>query len=623
MRRAALVLGVIAVGALTSGQPTALTASQGEGLDPLTSPWRYVDIGAVGQAGTAGLSGPNGDFTVQSAGDNIWGDADSFGYVYRPCVGDCQILAEVTDLMDTSPFAKAGVMVRETLDADSTHVILDLRPAGDLEFMTRPSAGASTSFIAGATETRPTWLWLIRDGAVVTGYAAGTGDESWTMVGSTHVGLGSRIFIGLAVTSQDPSTLNSATFASVAVQMTGTHPLPAPGWQSGDIGDTGAAGGVEHDAGVFTVCGAGADIWDTADAFQYVSQPYFADGQIVARVTGVENTDPFAKAGVMVRDDSGPFAASDVANVMLAVRPAGDVELTARTSTGAATTLVATSAHDLPVWLRLTRAGATVTGSISADGLQWSAVGTTTLAQGPMDFGLAVTSHHQGVLNTSTFDTVAVTAGTNPRALPAGWRDDEVGAPGLAGDASHDAGTFTVRGAGDNIWGTADSFHYGLQNFDADALGLYPLEHVQIVARVTSVQNTDPFAKAGVMIRDRPTVIGTTEAEAAHVLLDVRPTGDIEFMSRPTAGEPTTFVAGAAHPLPVWLKLVRYHSTFTGYMSSDGVAWTTVGTVENSLDERFRWTDRVKAGLAVTSRDPGVLNTSTFDHVYILSPMMQ
>ena len=36
-------------------------------------------------------------------------------------------------------------------------------------------------------------------------------------------------------------------------------------------------------SGQFTVAGAGADIWDTADAFRYVYQPLAGDGQIIAR----------------------------------------------------------------------------------------------------------------------------------------------------------------------------------------------------------------------------------------------------------------------------------------------------------------------------------------------------
>ena len=69
----------------------------------------------------------------------------------------------------------------------------------------------------------------------------------------------------------------------------------------------GAAGdAVSADGSSFSVQGAGADIWGTADAFQFVYQPLTGDGQIVARVASVQNTAPWAEAGVMIRDTLTP-----------------------------------------------------------------------------------------------------------------------------------------------------------------------------------------------------------------------------------------------------------------------------------------------------------------------------
>ena len=51
--------------------------------------------------------------------------------------------------------------------------------------------------------------------------------------------------------------------------------------------------------GTYSVTGAGADIWGTADAFRFVYQPLSGDGQIVARVATVQNTNAWVKAGVI------------------------------------------------------------------------------------------------------------------------------------------------------------------------------------------------------------------------------------------------------------------------------------------------------------------------------------
>ena len=182
--------------------------------------------------------------------------------------------------------------------------------------------------------------------------------------------------------------------------------LPSP-WVSHDVGAVGTPGSASHSAGVFTLKGSGADIWGVADGFQFVYQVVNGDSQIVARVTGVQNTNPYAKAGVMFRDGTGASAA----DVILDVKPDGCVEFMSRPSANTATAFVAGSACEQPAWLRLSRIGSTFSAAVSADGATWSAVGTTTVTMAATAaIGLAVTSHDNAALNTSTFDTVSVTA---------------------------------------------------------------------------------------------------------------------------------------------------------------------------------------------------------------------
>jgi hypothetical protein len=95
------------------------------------------------------------------------------------------------------------------------------------------------------------------------------------------------------------------------------------------------------------------------------------------------------------------------------------------------------------------------------------------------------------------------------------------------------------------------------------------------------------------------------------VILDVEPGGNVEFMTRSAAGDSTSWLAGASRSIPVWLKLVRSGTTVTGYVSADGSAWTGVGSTAATLGKS------VYVGLAVTSHDSSVLNTSAFDNVVV------
>ena len=85
--------------------------------------------------------------------------------------------------------------------------------------------------------------------------------------------------------------------------------LPPPPWQTSDIGSVAATGSAYFSDGIFTVSGSGADIWNTADAFRSVYQPLTNNCDIRARVTSQSNTDPWAKAGVMIRDSLNASAA--------------------------------------------------------------------------------------------------------------------------------------------------------------------------------------------------------------------------------------------------------------------------------------------------------------------------
>ena len=60
---------------------------------------------------------------------------------------------------------------------------------------------------------------------------------------------------------------------------------------------------------------------------------------------------------------------------------------------------------------------------------------------------------------------------------------------------------------------------------------------------------------------------------------------------------------------PYWVRLVRSGNTFTSYRSSDGVNWTTVGSVTITMSSN------VYIGLLVCSHVNATLNTSTFDNV--------
>jgi hypothetical protein len=149
--------------------------------------------------------------------------------------------------------------------------------------------------------------------------------------------------------------------------------------------------------------GAGADIWGTADAFQFVYRTQTGDDYFMARVTSIQNTNPSAKAGVMIRSSTDPGAAS----VIVDVTPGGGIEFMARSWQDGPTTYYNGMQVSGPVWLLLMRFGSTVYAYAAQDGNAWTSLGTVSIdLPATVLGGFAVTSHTTQQLNTATFDSI-------------------------------------------------------------------------------------------------------------------------------------------------------------------------------------------------------------------------
>jgi len=375
-------------------------------------PWQWADVGAVGTPGSVTQQSGGNQLHVAGAGSNIWGTADSFLYVYQH-IRNGSINVLVDSESNTSPFAKAGVMIRQTLDPSSPEVILDVKPDGGIEFMTRASQGGETTFIAGGSvpiRSEPPMfslqLQLSRVGTTV--YATYCGSSTCVDIGSTQFPDGPAL-IGLAVTSQDPSQLNQADFVNANVVS-----VPYP-WSTYEVGAVSSAGAATYDdaTGTFFVGGDGSNIWGTADSFRAVTQGLIGDSQLTARVVSEDSTRAFAKAGLTMSTDSSAGAA----RVILDVKPDGGIEFMARATAGGSMAFIGGSTVTFPAWLRLTRTGDQFVGEVSMDETSWTTVGTVSVAIPHTDIfgtirgGFAVTSQDGGALNNAVFDNVAVTTG--------------------------------------------------------------------------------------------------------------------------------------------------------------------------------------------------------------------
>jgi fibronectin type 3 domain-containing protein/regulation of enolase protein 1 (concanavalin A-like superfamily) len=178
----------------------------------LPSPWATADIGAVGLAGSA--TDINGLFVVTGSGVDTWNTGDSFRYVYQPASGDCSIQARLLTLQNTQSHAKGGVMIRETLNTNSTMALVDLTPSVGAEFIWRTNTGASAASAGVAGLTAPNWVKITRTGNSFVGYYSTDGTD-WTSMATNTLPMAANIYIGLAVCSHLNTSACTATFTNV------------------------------------------------------------------------------------------------------------------------------------------------------------------------------------------------------------------------------------------------------------------------------------------------------------------------------------------------------------------------------------------------------------------------
>jgi glycosidase len=180
----------------------------------LPSPWQTADIGAVGAAGSANHS--SGTFTVTASGADVFDFADEFRFVYQPFAGNVTVTARVGSLTNTNAWAKAGVMIRETLNANSSHAAMLLTPSNGFNFQYRNGAGAGSTAAGSASGGIPNYVRITRAGNTLTGFSS-TNGTSWTQIGSVTISMASSVYVGFFATSHNDGTLTTATFTNVAV----------------------------------------------------------------------------------------------------------------------------------------------------------------------------------------------------------------------------------------------------------------------------------------------------------------------------------------------------------------------------------------------------------------------
>jgi hypothetical protein len=190
---------------------TAVSAPISIVVTALPAPWQTGDIGATGLTGSVGQT--NGLYTVRGAGQ-ISGTKDSFRFVYQTLSADGEIKAQLTTVQTNNLNSRFGVMIRESLAANSKYAFMGVSPDLKFRWQRRSSSGGSTSTSTSTVTTPPnTWVRLVRSGSTLTGYKSSNG-TTWTKVSSRSITMATSVYVGYVVASGSTNVLSTATYAN-------------------------------------------------------------------------------------------------------------------------------------------------------------------------------------------------------------------------------------------------------------------------------------------------------------------------------------------------------------------------------------------------------------------------
>lgn len=177
----------------------------------------HGDIGAVLHPGSVEYDATGKTYRVTASGENLWGTADAFHFVWIKVTGDLSVTAEIAFTTTTGdPHKKAVLMVRQSLEADAAYADAAVHGSGLTSLQSREAQGAATHEVQ-ANSTAPKRVRITKAGAYFYISVAGEGEELHLAGGSMKVPLTDPFYVGMGVSAHNKDAIETALFRNVEV----------------------------------------------------------------------------------------------------------------------------------------------------------------------------------------------------------------------------------------------------------------------------------------------------------------------------------------------------------------------------------------------------------------------
>jgi Tol biopolymer transport system component len=176
---------------------------------------RQTDIGNLLKPGSVDFNAAKGEYLIAGGGENMWFTNDAFHFAWKKMSGDFTLTADVKFIgTGGNPHRKACLLVRQSLDADSTYADVAVHGSGLTSLQYREVPGDATHEIQSAVSA-PGRVRLEKRGDYISMWVAPAGGELQPAGGNLRVPLQGDFYVGLGVCAHDNVTIEKAVFSNV------------------------------------------------------------------------------------------------------------------------------------------------------------------------------------------------------------------------------------------------------------------------------------------------------------------------------------------------------------------------------------------------------------------------
>lgn len=180
--------------------------------------------------GSASYDRKSKQYTINSAGYNIWYTRDEFHYLWKKTSGDVSLAADVT-FPNAAGYGdrKTVLVIRQDLDDDSKEIMAGLHGAGLIHLAERPTKGANIKEDArleagpsapGSTSPKSTTtrIGIEKQGDTYTLFVSQGGEPMHAVGSPATFHLDAPFYVGIGFCSHLPATSDTAILSNVVVE---------------------------------------------------------------------------------------------------------------------------------------------------------------------------------------------------------------------------------------------------------------------------------------------------------------------------------------------------------------------------------------------------------------------